>query len=116
MLWRQGDVFIEQTPLIPAQARQLSHLVLADGELTGHSHRVADLDTAVLFEVRGQLFLQVIGERAEVVHQEHGTVTLPRGNYKVWRQREYDPSVQRPTYHHRLRALPIEQSSRWVLD
>ncbi len=94
MLWRQGDVFIESTPLIPVGAVQQQHLVLAEGEITGHSHRVSDPDTAVLYESRGQLFLQVIAERAAVIHEEHGTVTLGRGKYRVWRQREYDPSRQ----------------------
>ena len=36
MLWRQGDVFIESTPLIPGAAVQQAHLVLVEGELTGH--------------------------------------------------------------------------------
>jgi hypothetical protein len=116
MLWRQGDVFIESIALIPAGAAQQPHLVLADGELTGHSHRVADPDTALLFELRGQSYLQVIAERATVIHQEHGPVTLARGNYRVWRQREYDPAppTTRDTVTARLGAW--ERTSRWVID
>lgn len=115
MLWRQGDVFIESIALIPAGARQQPHLVLADGELTGHSHRVADPDTALLFDQDGQLFLQVIADQATVVHQEHGAVMLARGSYRVWRQREYDPDFGEPI----LRGGPsawTQRNSRWVID
>lgn len=116
MLWRQGDIFIETIPLIPAAATQQSHLVLADGELTGHSHRVADPDTALLFAHREDLFLQVIADEADVIHQEHGTVTLPRGRYRVWRQREYDPKPARPSRVGHTRVLPQQEASRWVID
>jgi len=117
MLWRQGDVFIENIRLIPAGAQQQPHLVLADGELTGHSHRVADPDTALLLEWRGQLFLQVIAERASVVHQEHATVTLSRGSYRVWRQREYDPGQPVPRDRSRQSRFAVAQrDSRWVID
>jgi hypothetical protein len=112
MLWRQGDVFMESTPLIPSGALQQPHVVLAEGEITGHSHRVADPDTAILFAVRDQSYLQVTANRADVVHEEHGTVTLPRGIYRVWRQREYDPA---PT----ARRSPEESAkafARFVAD
>ncbi len=115
MLWRQGDIFLETTPLIPDPAVQQSHLVLADGELTGHSHRIADPDTALLFDVRGQMFLQVIADRADVVHQEHATITLPRGRYRVWRQREYDPDSPAPRPE-LGRSLFVQDRSRWVID
>jgi hypothetical protein len=26
-----------------------------------------------------------------VVHEEHRTIELPTGSYRVWRQREFDP-------------------------
>ncbi|WP_273557165.1 hypothetical protein [Methylobacterium frigidaeris] len=29
------------------------------------------------------------GDQARVVHDEHGTIALARGVYRVWRQREY---------------------------
>jgi hypothetical protein len=33
---------------------------------------------------------------ARVVHEEHGAISLPRGWYRVVRQREYTPGAVRP--------------------
>src|SRR5262245_11582231 len=91
MLWRQGDLFIESAAEIPEGANPRSDGVLLEGELTGHSHRIHDLESALIYERVNQMFIHVVGESAAVVHQEHGTVLLPHGVYRAWRQREYDP-------------------------
>ncbi len=65
--------------------------VLADGELTGHQHRIRDFRTASVFDARGPMFVEVVADRAEIVHEEDGTIELNRGVYRVWRQREYEP-------------------------
>lgn len=90
-MWRQGDIFIRAISAVPREAagRPLPHTVLAHGELTGHSHRV--VDPAALFAGDGCFYLDVRADRARVVHDEHGTITLDRGFYRVWRQREYTP-------------------------
>jgi hypothetical protein len=90
-LYRHGDVLVESVTSVPDEARRLHHLVLAEGELTGHSHRIAERDAAVLFEMGSNLFLRVIGETATLIHQEHGPISLPTGVYRVWKQREYSP-------------------------
>jgi hypothetical protein len=95
MLWRQGDIFIESVPAIPKAAAPRPHCVLAEGEITGHSHRVAEQDAARLFAHRTALYLEVLADAATVAHEEHGPVTLPRGAYRVWRQREYSPEAIR---------------------
>lgn len=94
MLWRQGDVYIESITSIPETAVPRPDAVLADGELTGHSHRIEDWASAKVFEDRGQLFLDVEANSARVVHEEHGPIVLHRGSYRVWRQREFDPLQQ----------------------
>lgn len=90
-LYRHGDLLVESTASLPEDTRRLNHLVLAEGELTGHSHRVAEKDAAELFRSGNLLFLSVTADRATLVHQEHGPIELPRGVYRVWRQREYSP-------------------------
>lgn len=90
-LYRHGDLLVQTAAAVPDGARRLHHLVLAEGEATGHSHRVAERDAAVLHRAEAGLFLQVTAERATLVHQEHGPIALPRGVYRVWRQREYTP-------------------------
>lgn len=91
-MWRQGDVLIAVINAIPEDAARCPDLVLAKGEITGHSHRIQDHDTAELWAGQdGLLFLKVIAKTATVVHEEHGPITLERGIYRVWRQREYSP-------------------------
>jgi hypothetical protein len=91
MLWRQGDVFISCTSEIPRDAIKQSHLVLADGELTGHRHQIEELRSAVLYLGRDEQFLEVLAPHADIVHPEHHTIRLKTGKYRVWRQREFDP-------------------------
>jgi hypothetical protein len=90
-LYRHGDVLVAQVSAIPAGAVKRPHLVLAEGELTGHSHRIAEPGTAELHQAGRELYLRVIAESATLLHQEHGPISLPRGDYRVWRQREYSP-------------------------
>ncbi|HEY1601140.1 MAG TPA: hypothetical protein VGG64_16175 [Pirellulales bacterium] len=96
MLYRQGDIFIESVPSIPPGAAKQPDLVLAEGEATGHRHRVDDsCCSADLFAHQGQLYLSVLTDEAMVIHDEHDTIVLTRGKYRIWRQREYDPNVRK---------------------
>jgi hypothetical protein len=90
-LYRHGDVLVERVNSIPARALKRPHLVLAEGELTGHAHRVKEVGSAELHQDGSQLFLRVLAKTAILIHQEHGPISLPRGEYRVWRQREYSP-------------------------
>src|SRR4051794_3740882 len=92
---RHGDVFIAPVGSIPADAIRKHHLVLAEGEVTGHSHRISEAGAAELLERDGTLYLRVLAERATLVHQEHRAIELPRGEYRVWQQREYTPQAIR---------------------
>ncbi len=90
MVIQQGDVIVELVDGIPLpQAKKLKHTTLAEGEVTGHSH-VAIGDEVELFEdTSGTLWLSA-PHGAEVKHQEHHQVTLPKGTLKVCKVREYD--------------------------
>lgn len=71
--------------------RQHRHGVLAEGEVTGHSHRFAVPTEADIFKAGESLYVDVLVDDAELIHQEHGTIRLPRGAYQVRIQREYTP-------------------------
>lgn len=89
--WRQGDVFIVATDSLPVGLKPRPP-VLAEGEVTGHAHRLqAGARAQVLGDGAGALFLDVAGTEATIVHEEHGPVTLPKGAYVVRIQREYHP-------------------------
>lgn len=87
MYYQQGDVIIEAVSGV--NGRKLPHLTLAQGEATGHHHTVTCGD-ADLYEENGTLYLHVESDEAQVTHQEHGTVTLPKGDYRIRQVREYD--------------------------
>ena len=93
-MWRQGDIFMAAVSDIPENAEKLAHGVLAEGEITGHAHRIADPRQAELYRHSGRLYLRVMGEEAAIVHDEHHEIALPRGLYRVWRQREFRPDLQ----------------------
>lgn len=94
-LYRHGDVLIATVDEIPNNATRRENLTLAYGEVTGHSHRIADPSTAETFSHEGLLYLRVVGESAALVHEEHNTINLPKGTYRVWMQREYSPEAIR---------------------
>ena len=94
-MWRQGDIFIAAVPSIPAEATKELRPVLAEGEVTGHSHRIEQPSSVKLYRDNGNLYLAIVADNATVVHEEHGPIGLPRGFYRVWRQREYSPEAIR---------------------
>jgi len=87
MLYQQGDVLIISTKEI--RGKRLNHLTLAKGEATGHHHTITRGE-AELYDHEETLFLRVNSEEAEVTHQEHNTITLPRGDYQIRIVGEYD--------------------------
>lgn len=91
-VWRQGDVFIVPIKQLPGGLRS-RRPVLAEGEATGHAHRLADPASAQVYADgdSDRLFLDVIADSATVVHEEHGPITVPKGAYQIRIQREYHP-------------------------
>lgn len=87
MMYQQGDVILKKVEKV--QGKKLNHLVLAEGEVTGHCHQVTEGD-AGLYEKDGTLYLSVQSDSAVVTHEEHGAITLPKGNYEICKVREYD--------------------------
>jgi hypothetical protein len=96
-MWRQGDVLIDRVEQVPSGATKLKRLILASGDSTGQRHTIWERKAADLYR-RGpdELFLHVTAESATVVHPEHRPITLPRGSYRVWKQREFSDAAPRP--------------------
>ena len=88
-MWRQGDLLIVKVGAIPKDAVKCGSLILAEGEATGHMH---ELDKGEVYEKEGVLYFKVdSNEPATLNHPEHKAVTFEPGEYKVIRQREYEP-------------------------
>lgn len=95
-LYRQGDVLIQAIGAPPKGPRtQRASGVLAEGEATGHAHRVADTGAAELYECGDGLYLAVGEAGVSITHDEHAPIALPPGDYRVTRQREYYPEAIR---------------------
>ncbi|MEU5162964.1 hypothetical protein AB0G74_25630 [Streptomyces sp. NPDC020875] len=104
-MYRQGDVLIapvaeESVPShladAPAEPRDpRGRMVLALGEVTGHAHAV--LGGGRLVREPGPFGPLVLHlpQGGKVVHEEHAAIDLPRGWYRVVRQREYLPGAVR---------------------
>ena len=95
--YRQGDVLIERISKLPVNvkpvARQGGRVILAAGEVTGHHHAIAapnaDLYSAV--DAGDVTFLEIRDAVAALSHEEHATIPLEPGFYRVSIQREYSP-------------------------
>lgn len=94
-MYRHGDLLIVRVGTVPAGARAVEGNVLAYGEATGHAHS-AEGEVA-LYETANSAdrWLRVGQAGARLTHQEHSTIVLPPGDYRVIRQREYQPEAAR---------------------
>ena len=98
---RHGDLAIKQIDKLPKEAKvnkSTDRLVLAYGEVTGHKHQVKSLTDDTLVNVWKDLkntYVQVEKGKAELVHEEHDTITFDIGPiYIVKIQRERDPFTE----------------------
>ena len=92
--YRQGDIWFEQISDFASRTNGLKAYgspILAYGEVTGHCHKVnTSMDGVQMFvDKEGDIFMQS-GTDVAIDHDEHGTITLPPGEYRISRQREYD--------------------------
>jgi hypothetical protein len=84
--FRQGDLLLQPIEKIPASARAAdpkSEIVLAEGEATGHAHRIKPPweNRAKQYFDGPTLYLEVLKPVA-VDHEEHGAITIPPGCYE----------------------------------
>jgi hypothetical protein len=88
--YRQGDLLFIKQEALPADLVARESRVIVEGESTGHAHRLTS--GTVLDGQHGAIWLD-LDTTAEVVHEEHGAITLDPGPWLVIRQREYAPEA-----------------------
>lgn len=94
--WRHGDIMVAMVENLPGRAVvRPGAPVLAWGEVTGHSHRIEDASATTFYSVADDGFFVVHAESVRLIHEEHGPITLPKGTYRFWHQREYFPDAIR---------------------
>lgn len=93
---RQGDVFIESAPasvVMPQHkpvAKDPRGVVLAEGEVTGHHHRIQSPEVCLLMAEGIHERVMTVGAAAMLVHEEHAAIEIPAGTYIVSQQVEYN--------------------------
>jgi hypothetical protein len=89
--YRQGDVSILTAVKIPLAAQRVTgEPILARGEVTGHTLRITEGKVLLYQLATGLMYLRVLSEFAKLYHEEHEEIVLPKGDYEVRRQKEFD--------------------------
>jgi hypothetical protein len=103
-IFAQGDLLLERVPDVSpsgtvAQNTEGAAMVLAEGEESGHRHAIRERvtlfrDDSLAKDIPAGLYVghvQVASPSARLTHEEHASITLLRGTYRVRRQRELGP-------------------------
>jgi len=103
-IFAQGDLLIERVPDIVPSGTVTQNLVgaamvLAEGEATGHRHAIWEQvtlfrDDGLARGIPANLYVghvRIDAPCARLMHDEHAPLTLPKGTYRVRRQRELEP-------------------------
>ncbi len=91
MLYRHGDVLISSIKKIPEDAKKRPGKMLVEGEITGHSHHFTNSANIQLYQDSEYIYIDVLSPKESLIHEEHKPISLEKGQYKVWIQREYTP-------------------------
>lgn len=90
---RQGDVLITRVAApsdLTAIKRDARGVILAEGEATGHFHGIQSRSAKLFRTEENVRFLRVTAPVA-LTHQEHTTVKIPVGDYRVTIHTQYVP-------------------------
>ena len=104
-LCAQGDILVERVANAPISGRVIQSVndgsaVVAEGEATGHHHRISGSvtlyrDDALAREIPAGLYVahvHVKGPAARLEHEDHAPIALEQGTYRVRRQRQLEPT------------------------
>jgi hypothetical protein len=95
---RQGDVFIFKMKRKKStfNFKKQKEVVLALGEVTGHSHRLnSGSGDILLCDDNNEYNVFEINSEGILTHEEHDTIKLPPGQYISIIQSEYSPIEHR---------------------
>ena len=93
---RHGDLLFRTISKLPKECRKLSegiNNILALGEFTGHKHVLVSAEPITVLELDGEKFFEV-KDGAEVTHDEHKTIKLLPGIYRMTVEKEFDYFLQ----------------------
>ena len=92
--YRHGDVVIEKVDFVPTGKpipKADGCVILAEGEVTGHAHRIDSKFAKLYPGATDAVRFLVLTKSANLTHEEHKTILLPPGTYCVTVKRQYTP-------------------------
>ena len=93
-MYRQGDVLIVRVDSTPTNLEPVRRdprgVILAEGEATGHYHGIKSRRAKLFRTEEDVRFLRVTAP-VSLEHQEHTTVRIPTGDYRITIQTQYVP-------------------------
>lgn len=90
-MWRHGDVIIEKIKMIPKSSKKVKSNILVKGEITGHSHKIENIAAVQIWDDENIRYFEILAPKANLIHEEHDTIQLTKGKYRIRIQREYTP-------------------------
>ncbi len=95
-MYRQGDVALvpvnyELARVVKASGKAEREVILAEGEVTGHHHRLRSTRTHGRLKTRtvnGRRFVSC-PHGATLTHEEHAAIKVDSGVYEIKQAREY---------------------------
>ena len=91
--YQQGDVLIICVDNIPGETSVKADKIVAEGEVTGHMHRILAEDAVVSVDKDGNIFVDAPNGTV-LTHDEHNAIDIPAGKFKIGIVREYDPLAE----------------------
>lgn len=95
--YRQGDLLFIKADSLGDSLREKHGQDIITSNITGHSHSITRGKIYLAnptWSDRANFYVIIPDEGAEVVHQEHRSIPLSGGIYKVIRQREVNGYVR----------------------
>jgi len=89
MICRHGDLCIKSIKR-PKGLKKLNHNILAEGEVTGHAHRLIEGDYQLYDDDKGIIHFSA-NNNTKIDHEEHGIKEINDDFYIVEREQEFDP-------------------------
>jgi hypothetical protein len=89
MKYQHGDVLVKSFDGILPKKSLITNIILKS-DVTGHSHHLLNGKFSLKEGKEKELFLNVISKSVDLVHEEHHTINIPKGKYKITFVREYD--------------------------
>lgn len=95
---QQGDILFVKIDNIPDEAKPIKpnkgRYVLAEGEATGHTHAVKVAPKLKVLKDKDGLYMKV-DSKAPVVHEEHDTKEITKGDWWITRVNEWNYDKKR---------------------